>query len=288
MNNSQKPAILKRDILRSFNKAASTYDAAAFLQREVADRLLERLGYFSIKPQIILDIGAGTGYTTKLLERRYKNAKIIAFDIAAEMLRTSKKNKKWFDRKHYICGDAEKLPFGNQVADIIFSNLMLHWVGNTERVVKELQRVLKQDGLLLFTTLGPDTLFELRESWGACDNGVHVHPFIDMHHVGDFLLKAGFADPVIDMEFITITYNDIKQIFIDLKNLGTHNIARERRKGLTGKAKFNQFMSAYEKFRNAEGLIPMTYEVIYGIAWGRSNRQQQEISIPISGIKKRS
>src|SRR5262245_44029478 len=104
MSNSQKPAILKKDILHSFNKAASTYDEAAFLQREVADRLFERLNYFSVKPQIILDIGAGTGYTTKLLEQRYKKAKIIAFDIALQMLQTGQKNKKWFDRKRYICG----------------------------------------------------------------------------------------------------------------------------------------------------------------------------------------
>jgi malonyl-CoA O-methyltransferase len=287
MNNPQRVILLKQEVSRSFNKAASSYDESAFLQREVADRLLDRLDYIRIRPEVILDLGSGTGYSSRILEKRYKNAKIIAVDFAEQMLLRSKKDKKWFDRKRYICGDAETLPFGDNTVDLIFSNLMLHWMNDSEKVLKELRRVLKPDGLFLFSTLGPDTLYELRESWAAIDEGIHVHSFLDMHYIGDFLVQAGFVDPVIDMEFITITYNDIKKILIDLKNLGTHNISKQRYKGLTGKEKFTQFIHEYEKFRNPEGLLPVTYEVIYGLGWRHTKEPiEKEISIPLSEIKK--
>jgi malonyl-CoA O-methyltransferase len=285
MNNPQKVILLKQEISRSFNKAASSYDESAFLQREVADRLLDRLNYIRIQPEVILDLGSGTGYSSQILEKRYKKSKIIAVDFAEQMLLRSKKAKKWFDRKRYVCADAEMLPFGDNTVDLIFSNLMLHWMNDSEEVLKELRRVLKPNGVFLFSTLGPDTLYELRESWARIDEGIHVHSFLDMHYIGDFLVWAGFVDPVIDMEFITITYNDIKKILIDLKNLGTHNISQQRQKGLMGKEKFTQFIQEYEKFRNPEGLLPVTYEVIYGLGWGHA-KEPDEISIPVSEIKK--
>lgn len=284
-----KSPLLKKDIKRSFNKAAKTYDEAAFLQREVADRLLERLEYIRIKPKIILDIGSGTGYSTIRLEKRFKKAKVVAFDIAEKMLEKSKKETHWFDRKRYICGDAEKLPFLDNSVDFIFSNLMLHWSNDIEKTIKEFHRVLKPDGLLLFSTLGPDTLYELRQSWASIDQqNEHVHQFVDMHNVGDYLQKAALMDPVIDMEFITITYNDIRKILIDLKDLGTQNITKNRLRGLTGRNKFEKFIHAYEQYRNSEGLIPVTYEVIYGLGWGRKIEENGavEISIPIEAIQK--
>lgn len=287
MKHNNQSAILKSDIRRSFDKAANSYDDAAFLQREVADRLLERLDYVRIQPKLILDLGAGTGYATQQLERRYKKAKVIAFDLAANMLLKSKQPSRWFDRKRYICGDVEKLPFQDQAFDFIYSNLMLHWCHDMPAAIKEIRRVLKPNGLFLFSTLGPDTLFELRESWASIDNKPHVHSFIDMHLVGDCLQATQFSEPVMDMEFITLTYNDIKKILLDLKDLGTHNIDSNRLKGLTGKNKFDQFVKAYEQFRNAEGFIPITYEVIYGLGWGSAKvPQNQEINIPITSIGK--
>lgn len=289
MNEKNKPSLLKKDISRSFNEAAEFYDTAAFFQREVADRLLERLDYIQINPQTILDLGAGTGYSAELLEKRYKKSKVIIFDFAEKMLLTSKKRKKWFDRKRYICGDAEQLPFADNSFDLIFSNLVLHWIANKERTISELQRVLKPDGLLLFSTLGPDTLFELKQSWSKIDSEVHVHSFIDMHDIGDFLQRASFKDPVVDMEFITLTYNDLRKVLLDLKTLGTHNIAKNRMKGLTGKNKFRNFVSAYEDLRNTDGFLPVTYEVIYGLGWGKALSQKQinEISIPVDTIKRK-
>ncbi|MBA2654178.1 MAG: malonyl-ACP O-methyltransferase BioC [Gammaproteobacteria bacterium] len=288
MNKLNKPLLLKQDIQKSFNSAVDTYDEAAFFQREVADRLIERLDYIRIEPKYILDLGAGTGYATSLLEKKYKKAKVIVFDIAEKMLQKSKQNKRWFDRKRYLCGDADHLPFADKSMDLIFSNLMLHWTHDIDKTIQEVHRILKPNGLFLFSTLGPDTLYELRQSWQSIDAGVHVHYFTDMHNIGDFLQKASFADSVVDMEFITITYNDLKKVLLDLKDLGTHNIAPDRSRGLTGKAKFNKFVHAYEKYRNPEGLIPVTYEVIYGLGWRREvdPLQIQEISIPIGSIQK--
>jgi malonyl-CoA O-methyltransferase len=289
MSNKPKSHFLKKDIKYSFNKAAQTYDDAAFFQREVADRLLERLNYIRLQPRMILDLGAGTGYSAHKLEQLFKKSKVVVFDLAEKMLLKGKEQGRWFNRKRYICGDAEKLPFLDNSMDLIFSNLVLHWTNNIENTIQEIRRVLKPDGLLLFSTLGPDTLYELRQSWSVIDNKTHVHPFVDMHNVGDYLQRANFVDPVVDMEFITITYNDLKKILLDLKDLGTHNIEQNRLKGLTGKEKFNQFIQAYEKYRSPEGLIPVTYEVIYGLGWGREDKKEStnEISIPVSAIKRR-
>jgi malonyl-CoA O-methyltransferase len=291
MNTNQIYFLAKKEIIRSFNHAAESYDAVAILQREVADRLLERLDYIRIQPKIILDLGSGTGYCARLLESRYKKAKIIAVDIAEQMLAKNKNTRRWFDRKRYICGDIENLPIASKSADLVFSNLALHWCGDIEKAVHEMQRILKPGGLLLFSTLGRDTLYELRQSWAEVDREVHVHKFVDMHDVGDCLQRSQLKDPVVDMEFIAMTYNDFRKILLDLKDLGTHNIARGRAKGLTGKNKFHRFVQSYEKFRNAEGLIPVTYEIIYGHAWGgeevQKSQKKSEVVIPITAIANR-
>lgn len=289
MKHKQKYQIDKKEISQSFNRAADSYDSAAFLQREVATRLFERLALIRLKPKSILDLGAGTGFTTRWLEEHYKKAKIIAVDFADQLLLKGKNEKRWFDRKRYVCSDAESLPFVDNSFDMVFSNLMLHWCQNTRKALQEVQRVLKPQGLLMFSTLGPDTLFELRETWAKVDSHVHVHSFDDMHDIGDILLQLKMLDPVMDMEFLTITYNDLKKILLDLKDIGAHNLLRQRLKGLTGKDKFKKFAMHYEKLRNAEGLLPVTYEVIYGHAFGAEKipqEEKKEIRIPISAIKR--
>jgi malonyl-CoA O-methyltransferase len=291
MNTNQRYFLAKKEIIRSFNHAAESYDAVAILQREIADRLLERLDYIRIQPKIILDLGSGTGYCARLLESRYKKAKIIAVDIAEQMLAKNKTTRRWFDRKRYVCADIENLPIASKSADLVFSNLALHWCRDIEKAVYEMQRILKPGGLLLFSTLGRDTLYELRQSWAEVDREVHVHNFVDMHDVGDCLQRSQVKDPVMDMEFIAMTYNDLRKILLDLKDLGTHNIATGRAKGLTGKNKFKHFIQSYEKFRNAEGLIPVTYEVIYGHAWGseemQKSQKKSEVVIPVTAIANR-
>lgn len=281
--------INKKDIIKSFNNASESYDDAAFFQKEIATRLFDRLQLIRIAPKYILDLGAGTGFSTRFLEQHYRSAKIIGLDFAEQMLLKAKKHKRWFDRKTFICADADLLPFANDSFDLVFSNLMLQWSQDSEHTMAEIHRVLKPNGLLLFSSLGRDTLFELRETWAKIDTEIHVHSFHDMHFLGDILQQLKFKDAVVDMEFVTVTYNDLRKILLDLKNIGAHNVAKDRSKGLTGKQKFERFAMLYEKLRNAEGLLPLTYEVIYGHAWGTEKKTlvKKEIEIPLSTIKKR-
>jgi len=255
---------------RSFEQAAKAYDEAAVLQREVATRLVERLDYMLIEPTVILDVGVGTGYCSLDLVKRYPDAQLIALDIAQAMLEqtktkmisanTTKKNI------HYLASDVEKIALADNSVDLVVSSLTLQWCNDFAKAFSELNRVVKPGGCILFTSFGPDALKELRHCWYKVDNDSHVNSFIDMHHIGDALLKAGFEDPVMDNETITVTYNDVYQIMRDLKTIGAHNVLNGRRHSLTGKNRLQAMIAEYEAFRT-EGVLPMSYEIVYGHAW---------------------
>jgi malonyl-CoA O-methyltransferase len=269
------PALDKRSVRTAFARAAERYDAAAVLQREVADRLLARLDYMRIAPQRILDLGCGTGYAMPLLRKRYPGAHLVGLDIALAMtsmarVRTQRRLPfglgRHLNRSRFINADAESLPFADHSFDLVFSNLALQWC-NPDAVFRECRRVLRPGGLLLFTTFGPDTLKELRAAWNTVDPDPHVHLFIDMHDLGDALVRARFADPVMDVEPLTLTYVDVPSVLRDLKSIGAHNAVTTRNVTLTGKAHFARFVQAYEIFRRADGCIPASYETVYGHAW---------------------
>ncbi|MCY7386811.1 MAG: malonyl-ACP O-methyltransferase BioC [Burkholderiales bacterium] len=264
----------KPAVRRSFGDAAKTYDGNAFLQREIADRLFERLQYIKLQPATVLDVGCGTGYATAKLRERYTEANIIGLDLAPQMLVTARsqaKSASWLKRVTgrapslcWLCSDAESLPFKNESIDFVMSNLTLQWC-NPEIVAKEVVRVLKPNGLFMFTTLGPDTLKELRAAFRAVDDKPHVNKFVDMHDIGDILVHAGFADPVMDQEVITLTYNELKPLLKELKGIGAHNVQNGRSTGLMGRYRWQRMVTAYEAFRKGERL-PATYEVVYGHA----------------------
>ena len=264
---------------RAFGRAAGTYDAAAALQNEVGSRLVERLDYIRMQPRQILDLGAGTGVFSAVLGKRYRKAGVIALDIAPAMLQQARARCGWWRRPRCVCADAEALPFADASFDFIFSNLMLQWCTDLPATLRELHRVLAPGGLLMFTTLGPDTLHELRASWSAVDGYTHVNPFIDMHDVGDALLQARWAEPVMDAERITVTYRELATLMLDLKLIGAHNVTRGRARGLTGKRRFQAFTTAYEQFRSG-GVLPSTYEVIYGHAWSPQQTGAAEVPLP--------
>lgn len=261
----------QRQMRRSFDKAATTYDQAAVLQREVCVRALERLDLVKLDPAAIIDAGCGTGFASPALHKRYPRAKLVALDIAPAMLRKARSRisvwKKWIgsNRDVFVCGDNERLPLRSACVDMLWSNLAFQWVNDLPAVFAESQRVLRPGGLLMFTTFGPDTLKELRAACAA-DGKVHVNRFIDMHDIGDMMIGAGFADPVMDMEYVTLTYTDVRSVMRELKALGAHNVAVGRNRGLTGKQTLREIERRYESFRQAERL-PATFEIIYGHAW---------------------
>ena len=291
-NKTEVFSIDKRWLRNSFNQSASSYNQVAFLQREVANRLVERLDFMTIKPDNMLDLGSGTGYCGEKLLARYPKAQLFSMDIALDMLRFARSQKSWFSRwrqkQIYICGDAEALPMQQNSVDMVFSSLALQWCFNQEAVFQNLYRVLKPGGLLMFATMGPDTLKELRQSWAAVDENAHVSGFYDMHDIGDTLLRTGFADPVMDVEHIQLTYSSVNDLMQDLKNLGSRNAVRGRNRSLTGKQKFKGMVAAYENFRNNDHL-PASYEIVYGHAWVPEEKRvftnpSQSFPIPVKAI----
>jgi len=271
----------KMQARRSFESAAAAYDQAAALQQEVGQRLTQRLDLVKMQPDRILDLGSGTGHCIPDLFARYKKAQVVALDIALPMLEHARKRGRWLRRPRCICADAERLPFADSRFDLVFSNLMLQWCVELEAVFAELQRVLRPGGLLLFTSFGPDTLSELRGSWQQVDGYSHVNAFPDMHDVGDALVRARFADPVMDVERITVTYPDVWKLMRELKQIGAHNVTAGRPRGLTGKARMQRLVGAYEQYRS-QGVLPASYEIVNGHAWSTS----AECGISLESIKR--
>ncbi|HPY39384.1 MAG TPA: malonyl-ACP O-methyltransferase BioC [Thiolinea sp.] len=246
-----------------FDRAAKTYDEAALLQREIGERLVERLDYVRLNPQLVLDLGCGTGKISQALLSRYPQAAVMGVDLALAMVETTKQRTGIAG----VCADVQRLPFQDECAELLISNLMLQWCNDLLAVFQECARVLRPEGLFTFTTFGPDTLYELRHSWGQVDGYTHASRFVDMHDVGDALLAAGFRDPVMDREVITVTYPAVKGLLQDLKAIGANNATLGRNRGLTGKQRLQAFYQAYEAYKLEDGLYPATYEVIYGHAW---------------------
>lgn len=261
----------------SFEKAANGYDEAAVLQREIGQRLLDRLDYIRFQPRRILDLGAGTGDCSFQLAERYNKSEMLIVDFATAMLQQAKQKRSWkqrlSSRYKFITGDANHLPLSDNSVDMVFSNLALQWCADLEQVFKEIRRVLKPNGMLLFSTFGPDTLKELKSCWQQVDDYKHINDFIDLHVVGDAMVKSGFADPVMDMEMITVTYPDVKSIMRDLKQIGAHNVNETRARGLTGKQTISKLIEAYETYRT-DAVLPVTHEVIYGHAWVPENKNE--------------
>jgi len=291
MNDDPRFYLDKELIRKSFDQAAASYDQAAVLQREVGNRMLERLALVRLTPSMIVDVGCGTGIATVQLMKKYRKARVFGLDIAPQMLTIARRRAPWFRKLRCLCGDAEALPLATTSCDLLFSNLALQWCGDLDRVFREFRRVLKPGGLLLFSTLGPDTLTELRQSWRAVDGFNHVNAFMDMHDIGDALMRAQLAEPVMDVERITLTYQEVFGLMRDLKTLGAHNISAGRAQGLTGKGRLHAMRAAYERFRH-NGLLPATYEVVYGHAWAPqeslSTKRTDGVAVfPVSQLRRR-
>ncbi len=269
-----------------FDRAADSYDDSAFLQCEVGERLLERLELIRMQPQHVLDLGCGTGKITEALLKKYHKAQITGLDLALSMVQKTRSKGSWRRKVAGVCPNAAQLPLRDDSIDMVLSNLMLQWCNDLPGAFSELARAIRPEGLLMFSTLGPDTLKELRASWEQVDGYSHTSRFVDMHDVGDALLQAGFRDPVVDMEVITLTYREVRGLLCDLKGIGANNATAGRNRGLTGKQRMQRFFQAYEQFRQPDGQYPATYEVIYGHAWAPEIRHasKPEHYIPIKPV----
>lgn len=266
-------------VRRAFDRAADSYQQFAVLQNEVCNRLLEKLEVVKISPLMILDAGSGTGAAIPTLFTQYKKAQVVTLDLSENMLLKGNQYGNFLRSPQAVCGDIEKLPFADDSFDLVFSSLSMQWCNDLNAALVEAKRVLKPGGLYVFTTFGPDTLKELRHSWSKVDAASHVNQFIDMHDIGDALLQDGFAEPVMEAEFLTVTYDSVDGLMHDLKAIGANVTASNApmssegqarkgqvRKGLGGKSMLQAVRQGYERFRQ-NNLLPATYEIIYGHAW---------------------
>jgi malonyl-CoA O-methyltransferase len=251
-------------IQRAFGRAATTYAQHSALQREVEDRLLERLDYFEGKPTRVLDIGCGPGRGTLVLRKRFTDAQIVALDIALPMLKTIRPG--WLRPVARVCANAIDLPLADASVDVLFSNLCVQWIDDVPALLDEFRRVLRPNGYVAFSTFGPDTLHELRAAWSMADNTPHVSEFADIARLGDAMMTAGFRNPVLDVDRFTQSYADAPSLMRGLKSIGATNADPRRQRGLMGKSHYRRAVEAYESFR-VDGKLPATYEGISAHAW---------------------
>ncbi len=288
---SGAPPIDRRQVRRSFGRAAASYDDAAVLQAEVRDRLLDRLQWVRLSPLRILDLGAGTGQALPALAARYPEAEIVALDLTPGMLRVAASRPD--HRALLVCADAARLPFPDQSFDLVFSSLAIHWSPTLDTVLAEARRVLRHPGLFSFATPGPASYAELRRAWQAVDPSPHVMPFPEMRALGDGLVRAGLAEAVMDTETITLKYRNFAGLIADLRATGTTNASAGRSRGLTGRQAWSRLTAAYEQERDEAGLLPATVEVVFGQAWSpdpaaRRRAGGGEIAVALDQLDRRS
>jgi malonyl-CoA O-methyltransferase len=279
-------------VRRAFARASRGYDAHGALPAAVRAELLARLDLVTIEPRVVLDLGAGTGHGARALRERWRKARVIALDVVPGMLREAAAAQSWRRRFERVCADGARLPLRDGSVDLVYSNLLLHWSPDLDALLREVRRVLAPRGCFTFSTVGPDTLTELRAAWRAADAAAHVHRFLDLHDIGDALLGAGFADPVVDVDRHTLRYPDVRTLMRDLKSLGAQNALAARVAGLTGRGRLARLEAAYESFRGGDGQLAATCEVVYGQAWCPGTTppvraRRGEVVVPLASLARR-
>ena len=256
-----------------FDARARRFVAHEALVREVGVRLVDRLQYIRLAPQDILDVGCGAGGAMAGLAARYPAAGATGIDLSEQMLRrrpTTLRERlpRWLGGRPpvRVVADAARLPIADDAIDLVFSNLMLHWHPEPHTLFPEWKRVLRVDGLLLFSCFGPDTLKELRAACRATLPDARPMPFIDMHDFGDMMVASGFANPVMDAEVLTLTYPSARHLLSEVRALGG-NPRDDRRPTLPSGRQARSFLDALAAQVGDDGRIGLTFEVAYGHAW---------------------
>jgi len=270
-------------VARAFRRVAGGYAAADFMHAEIASRLHAHLDLVTLQPATILDLGAGPPDATAALAARFPAAQLLAIDLVPEML--GRAPQAW----HRLCADAARLPLPRRSVDLVVAGMLLHWCTDPAAVLAEVRRVLRTPGLLLLSTLGPDSLIELRRAWGAVDSLPHTLAFTEMHNLGDALVRADFAEPVVDVETLTISYGDASRLVDDLRRVGASDLGAGRRRSLTAPGRWRGMLDALEAQRGPDGKLGLTLEVIYAQAWtsDRFPLPGDGVEVPVERIRYR-
>ncbi len=276
-----------RDAQRRADAAAATFDAADFVPAHTRLALLERLAPMLVDASVVVDLGTATGAAYRLLAGRFRGARVIGVDLALNMLRAARAKQRWRAKQRFVQADATRLPFADQSVDVVYANLLLPWIRDPAALFAEVNRVLRPGGLLAFSTLGPDSLAELRQAWRHVDGLGRQSPFPDMHDLGDDAVRSGLADPVLDVERLSVTYRDATSLFADLSAIGARGIGPARRRGLVGRETRAALLDALDAYR-AGALLRFELELVYGHCWGSGRSAGAgEFHISPAGIPRR-
>jgi malonyl-CoA O-methyltransferase len=283
----------RRAVRRWFDRASGHDLPAAHLQARVGTELLQRLAFFHLEPRVILDLGCGTGTAATQLRRRFPRARVLGIDSAYLMAREARRRQRFWRRFECVCADAHALPLATHSVDLLFSNLMLQWCDDPGALFAEAQRVLRPGGLMLFSTLGPDTLHEMRAAWAHADAASHVSAFADMTQLAAAMSHSGLSEPVMDRELQLAHYPDARALMNELRTLGARHAAADRRRTLTGPGRLQAMLKAYESMRTGSG-IPASWEIIYGAGFAGTARSDPaggqsggEFVVPLSAVRPR-
>jgi len=258
------------DTRRRFDRAAAVFDEADFVHAVTREGLLARLAPLLLEPERVLDLGAATGATGRLVRKRFRRAQVVSLDLSHAMLVRARKLKPWFARAAFVQADAGRLPFADATFDLIVANQLLPWFPDPQPVFAEVARTLRKGGVFAFASLGPDSLREVARAWSAVDDGEHVLRFPDMHDIGDGLVRAGLADPVLDVDRLAVSYDSTDRLFDDLTRVGGRNTLSGRAPGLTGRRRFGGMVDAL----GSGGRFELDLELVYGHCWGSGPRPQ--------------
>jgi malonyl-CoA O-methyltransferase len=270
---NDRPKLNLRDVRRRFDSAAATFDSADFVHTVTRDGLFARLSPLVMEADTVLDLGSATGRAGKDLRARFRRAHIISLDISRSMLRQgiSKRPRFSFSRSSHVQANALSLPLKDQSVDFVFSNLLLPCTDSPELVFGEVARVLRKGGVFAFATLGPDSLLEISRAWSGLDGYTHVNRFLDMHDIGDALVRAGLRDPVLDVDRLAVSYDNPEKLFADLTDVGARNALQQRNRSLVGKHRFREMLSALTG-GDGDARIGLELELVYGHCWGGGAR----------------
>ena len=221
-----------------------------------------------IDAKTIVDLGCATGTASRALSRQFRRAHIISIDLSHQMLRQAQRKRSLLRRNSVVQADATSLPLASESVDLVFANLLLPWISDPAILFSELARVLSKDGLLVFSALGPDSLKELRQAWQG--DGAHVNHFLDMHDIGDAVVRSGLRDPVLDVDRLQVSYEEPRALFDDLTAMGGRNSLENRSRSLLGKARFEAMTATLA----GSSALTLDLELVYGHCWGCGARPE--------------